>query len=71
VRDRVIAKLTRRRLLVTLATGDTFIGVLVERDNHTLVFTDAAQVLANGDHITADGLLYLDRARIAYLQQPT
>lgn len=65
-RDRLVRKLVRRRVVVTLKTGETFDGILWDADRLTLALVDA-KVVAE-ESIPADGTVYLDRANVAYVQ---
>lgn len=55
------------RFVVTLTTGETFDGLLIEVDADTLLLADAR--LHTGDRWTpADGQVYVPRSKVAYLQ---
>ncbi|MFC0546923.1 hypothetical protein [Kutzneria chonburiensis] len=57
----------RARFLVFLRDGGSFSGLLVDVDDRTAMFTDVKLVQAHGT-LPADGTVFVDRARIAYLQ---
>lgn len=65
----IIRQHTRRAVLVTLKTGETFQGVLFEADAESLVLRDASLV-ANGARVPVDGALLVLRPDIAYMQFP-
>lgn len=67
--DRLVRRRARKRLLVTLKTGETIGGVLVEADRSSLVFRQASMV--GGDEaVPVDGELIVARADVAYIQKP-
>lgn len=68
-RDRLMKRLARCRILVTLKTGEAFDGILWDIDRYTMVLADSKAYPANGgDPIPADGKVYLARSDVAYLQ---
>lgn len=71
-RDRLLRKLLRERFQITLTTGESFDGLLDEWDGKHLTFVDAGVIEAVGENRTrrqpVDGLLFLQRDRIAYVQ---
>jgi hypothetical protein len=60
----------RERFVVTLATGETFDGLLDEVDESTLTLLDAHLLAADGSSTPIDGVMYLARDRVAYMQHP-
>lgn len=68
-RDRVIRSHIRTRFVVTLKTGETFDGLLLDADASTVVLGDAS-LLTDNARTPADGQLFLARADIAYMQLP-
>lgn len=65
LRDRV-----RSTIVVTLKTGQTYRGVLLELDHHVLVLCSAEVLSADGEHLAVDGELLILRPDIAYMQRP-
>ena len=68
-RDRLIRKTLRTRFLVTLRSGETFEGLLLEADERTVVLVDAFGV-DGSSRVKVDGSLYLPRGEVAYMQKP-
>lgn len=68
--DRVVTDHLRERYLVTLKSGETFDGLLVDSDGRALVLAQASSVASGRDPILVDGSLILFRADVAYLQRP-
>ena len=68
-RSLIRRRLVRDRVLVTMAAGEAFEGVLLEADDRHLVLVDAAQVTTTGDRVQADGQLWLPVSNVAYLQK--
>jgi small nuclear ribonucleoprotein (snRNP)-like protein len=68
-RDRLIRKSLRSRFVVTLRSGATFEGLLVEADEMTAVLVDAFAV-DSSSRAKVDGSLYLPRAEVDYMQKP-
>ncbi len=67
-RDRLVRKSLRERFVVTLVSGETFEGLLLDADDKTLTLADA-YALSGRDRVKVDGTLYLPRP-IAYMQKP-
>lgn len=65
-RDRLVRKLVRQRVIVTLKTGEAFDGILWSADRITLALVDAKLIVS--EPTLADGTVYLDRANVAYIQ---
>ncbi len=60
----------RERFVVTLVTGETFNGLLMEADERTVILRDAQVLASDGKVAPVDGELLLRREAIAYLQHP-
>lgn len=62
----------RRRVLVTLKTGEAFSGVLLAVDRDAIVLRDALAVAygARSENVAVDGEALILRPDIAYLQLP-
>lgn len=69
-RDRVIRAQVHERLLVTMDSGQTFDGLLVDADASTLMLANASVVSADGSKVPADGHIYLPRFDVSYMQRP-
>lgn len=69
-RDRLLRRAVRARFVVTLVDGATFDGLLDEVDPGVLVLVDAGALDDRGGRRPVDGRLFLERARIAYMQSP-
>jgi small nuclear ribonucleoprotein (snRNP)-like protein len=69
---RVLRSRLRRKVIVTLKTGDAFQGLLFEADRQALVLREAVGVGAGpaGAHVGVDGELLILLADVAYLQIP-
>jgi small nuclear ribonucleoprotein (snRNP)-like protein len=68
-KDRLLRKLLMDRFVVTLASGESFDGLLVDLDEKTVHLADAV-ALDGRNRVKVDGTLYLPRAGISYLQRP-
>lgn len=72
-RSGVVAQQARRRVVVTLKTGDAFAGVLYSADRDAFVLVEAV-ALASGpngtDNVAVDGEVLILRADVAYMQLP-
>jgi hypothetical protein len=66
--DRVVKQYLRTRFGVTMKSGATWTGVLVEADDRTLRLTEARLVNPDGSETAADGSVFLPRSDVAYLQ---
>lgn len=62
----------RRRVLVTLKTGEAFSGVLFAVDRDAIVLREAVAVAygARSENVAVDGEALILRSDIAYLQLP-
>lgn len=71
-RDRLLRKLLRERFQITLTSGESFDGLLDEWDGQHMTFVDAGVIEAVDENRTrrqpVDGVLFLQRDRIAYVQ---
>lgn len=67
--DRLVRRRVRKRLVVTLKTGETIGGVLVDGDRWSYVFRQA-QMLGGDSAVPVDGELIVARADVAYIQKP-
>lgn len=66
-RDRVIRSLLRERFVISLSTGETFEGILLDADPSTLYVVDAFAITED-DKIRVDGKLFVPREHVAYMQ---
>jgi hypothetical protein len=66
-RDRVIRALLRERFVVTLTTGETFEGIVLDADASTIRLVQAFAISDN-DKVPVDGQLFLPREHVAYMQ---
>lgn len=67
-RDRLIRNALRERFVVTLKSGETFDGLLVEADVKTFVLANAWS-LEGRDRVSVDGQLFVPRDEVSYLQR--
>lgn len=67
-RDRLIRRSLRERFVVTMRSGEAFEGLLLEVDDRTFVLANG-HVLTGRDRVAADGLLYLPRSEVSYMQK--
>jgi small nuclear ribonucleoprotein (snRNP)-like protein len=70
---RLIREHLRRKVIVTLKTGEGFGGVLFSADSEAVVLRDAVLLDGNGTDRTptpVDGELLVLRADVSYLQFP-
>jgi hypothetical protein len=68
-RDRLIRQALRERFVVTLTSGETFDGLLLDTDDKTVHLVDA-HALDGSTRVSIDGALFLPRDRVAYMQRP-
>lgn len=68
-RDRLVQRSLRERFVVTMATGETFDGLLIDADASTVHLVDA-HALDGSSRVAVDGALFLPRDRVAYMQRP-
>lgn len=69
LRDRILRGLIHDRLVVTLRTGETFDGLLVEADDRVLRLANA-DLVSEKARVSVDGDLYLPRYEVIYMQKP-
>lgn len=69
-RDRILRDRRREEILVTLKSGETFSGVLIDHDERHLVLLAASAVSADGSKVKADGSVVLPWDNVAYWQKP-
>ncbi|MBC7594521.1 MAG: hypothetical protein H7288_11385 [Kineosporiaceae bacterium] len=68
-KDRLLKQLLRERFVITLRTGESFDGLLVDADEKTVRLVDAVALTEAGRRVV-DGELFVPRAEIVYLQKP-
>ncbi|TFB96535.1 MULTISPECIES: LSm family protein [unclassified Cryobacterium] len=68
-KDRLLKQLLRERFVVTLRTGESFDGLLVDADEKTVRMVDAFALTDAGRKVV-DGELFVPRSEIVYLQRP-
>jgi hypothetical protein len=69
-RDRLVKRALRERFVVTMTTGETFEGLLLDADEKTVTMADCYALNGNS-RLEVDGELYLPRVGVAYMQRPT
>lgn len=71
-RSRVIDSRLRERVILTLKTGDTFVGILYSHDHKALVLrqTEAVGAGERGINLPLDGELIVLLPDVAYIQKP-
>lgn len=69
---RTVRRRLRSRMVVTLKTGESFDGVLVEADAEAWVLVQAKALAAGvkNEDLSVDGEILLLTADIAYAQKP-
>ncbi len=67
--DRVIRPYLRTRFGVTMKSGQTWTGVLLEVDERSLRLAEARLIGADGSETKADGNVFLPRGDVAYMQR--
>jgi len=68
-RDRLVKSALRSRFIVTMHSGESFDGLLLDADDKTIVLVDAYAL--SDARISVDGSLYLARPEVAYMQRPS
>lgn len=68
-RDRLLRTLLRERFMVTLDGDQTFEGLLLRVDAETVELGDVV-LIGPQTRVKADGIVYLPRHRIVYMQRP-
>lgn len=67
--DKLIRQHLRERFVVTLRSGESFDGLLVDADEKTYRMVDAFAVDGK-NRVSVDGELFLPRGEVLYLQKP-
>lgn len=67
--DKLIRQHLRERFVITLRTGESFDGLLLEADEKTYRFADAFAIDGR-NRVSVDGELFIPRAEALYLQKP-
>lgn len=67
--DRLLREHLRLRFVVTMKSGATFDGLLLDHDPQTLELADA-HAYGDSGKTPLDGRLYLPRAEVDYMQRP-
>ena len=68
-RDRLMRQALRERFILTLASGETFDGLLVDVDDKTFRLVNAFAIDGAG-RVSIDGDLFIPRTDVLYLQRP-
>lgn len=68
-RDKLIRQHLRERFVVTLRSGESFDGLLVDADEKTFRFVDAFAIDGK-NRVGVDGELFIPRDESLYLQKP-
>lgn len=68
--DRLVRSLLRERFVVTLRSGETFDGLLVDADVKTFRMANAFAVDPKGNRVSVDGELFIPRDQVTYFQRP-
>lgn len=68
-RDRLLRDAIRESFAVTPKAGPMFSGLLVDVDDRVYVFANVRVIQGENGAVPADGLLYIDRSQVAYLQR--
>ena len=68
----ILRQTLKERVVVTLKTGEAFVGVLLCADLHTweLVQAEAVGAGERGANVPVDGHLLIPAANVAYCQKP-
>ena len=67
--DRLVRGVLRERFVVTLRSGETFDGLLVDADAKTFRLVSAWAVDGK-NRVSVDGELFLPRDQVVYMQLP-
>ena len=67
--DRLVRAALRERFVLTLRSGETFDGLLVDADPKTYRLANAWAVDGK-NRVSVDGELFVPRDQVAYLQKP-
>lgn len=68
-RDRLIRHHLRDRFVVTMSTGESFEGLLLDVDDRTIQLADV-KALDGVQRLAVDGVVFLPRMGVAYMQKP-
>lgn len=68
-KDRLLKRLLRERFVITLRSGESFDGLLVDADERTVRLVDSF-ALDGSQRARVDGDIFLPRSEIVYLQKP-
>jgi hypothetical protein len=68
-RDRLLRRCLRERFVVTMRSQEAFDGLLLDADDRTVILGNAV-ALTGQDRVKVDGLLYLPRSEVVYMQKP-
>lgn len=69
--DRLVRHRVREKVIVTMKSGEAFMGVLVDADGRSFILRDAKALTDASDRpVSVDGELVLDRTHIDYMQRP-
>lgn len=68
--DRLLADRLRERFVVTMASSESFSGLLASADERSVVLIDCQVFSQDGTRKSVDGELVLRREAIAYMQRP-
>ena len=69
-RDRLLAAALRERFIITMQDEAAFDGLLIDVDERVLVLAQASTPNAGGARVMVDGVLYLERSLVKYMQRP-
>lgn len=67
--DRVVRQHLRTTFTVTMKSGRTWRGVLLDADANTLRMADSRLINPDGGETEADGQVFLPRADVDYMQR--
>jgi hypothetical protein len=68
--DRLTREQVATRVVVSMASGEGFAGLLVDQDARTLKLREAMGVSRTGERAPVDGEVLIPRAEVAYVQRP-
>jgi len=68
-KDRLLRDLLRDRFIVTLRSGESFDGLLMDTDESTCRLVDS-YALDGKNRVRVDGDLFVPRSEIVYMQRP-
>ena len=67
--DRLLRAHLRDRFVVTLRSGESFDGLLVDADDKTVRLVDS-YALDGKNRVKVDGEMFIPREQVAYMQRP-